>query len=111
MELLTLALFVLSTLGTPEPNNVMLLTSGVNQGLRSGLPHVLGVNVGFSIMVIAVGLGLVSVFQQFPSIYILLKVIGVTYLLYLAYKVATVTSAISTYKGAKPISFTQAAWL
>lgn len=109
MELLTLALFVLSTSGTPGPNNVMLLTSGVNHGLRAGLPHVLGVNVGFSIMVISVGLGLVSVFQQFPSVYTGLKVIGVTYLLYLAYKIATVTSAISTDKEAKPISFMQAA--
>lgn len=109
MELFTLALFVLSTSGTPGPNNIMLLTSGINHGLRPGLPHVLGVNAGFSIMVIGVGLGLVSVFQQFPSVYVVLKVIGVTYLLYLAYKIATSTSAISTNKQAKPISFMQAA--
>lgn len=100
---------MLSTSGTPGPNNIMLLTSGVNFGLRIGIPHVLGVNIGFAIMVISVGLGLVSVFQQFPTFYLVLRMVGVLYLLYLAFKIATASTSISTQKKTKPITFTQAA--
>lgn len=109
MEIITLALFVLSTSGTPGPNNVMLLTSGMNHGLRLSVPHILGINIGFPIMVIAVGLGLVTVFKQFPVVFMTLKIIGVVYLLYLAYKIATIPVDVSTNNKAKPMSFLQAA--
>ena len=63
MEIIALALFVLSTSGTPGPNNIMLLSSGVNFGVKKSLPHIFGINLGFPIMVVAVGLGLAAMFQ------------------------------------------------
>ena len=48
--------FVMSV--TPGPNNVMLLTSGVNYGFRRSIPHMLGITIGFSFMILVVGLGL-----------------------------------------------------
>ncbi|GLX77767.1 lysine transporter LysE [Thalassotalea insulae] len=109
MELIALVLFVLSSSGTPGPNNVMLLTSGVNHGFRKSIPHVLGINIGFPLMVIGVGFGLVTLFKQVPSFYLLLKVIGILYLLYLAYKIATLSGKLSTNEENNPFTFTQAA--
>jgi threonine/homoserine/homoserine lactone efflux protein len=48
--LIALALFCLVTLFTPGPNNLMLMTSGLNFGVRRGVPHLLGVVLGFSLM-------------------------------------------------------------
>ena len=46
-----LALFALVSSITPGPNNVMLATSGLNFGFRRTIPHLLGVSIGFTLMV------------------------------------------------------------
>ena len=111
MEILALALFVLSSSGTPGPNNVMLLTSGANHGIRRSIPHVFGINLGFPFMVLAVGLGLMSLFSVIPFLYEIIKAIGIVYLLFLAYKIATLPTNIEANQTsqAKPLSFIQAA--
>ena len=52
-----MAMFAFVTSVTPGPNNMMLLASGVNFGLRRTVPHMLGISVGHSVMVFLVGLG------------------------------------------------------
>jgi threonine/homoserine/homoserine lactone efflux protein len=89
-ELLSgLALFSFVSSITPGPNNLMLMASGANFGLRRTLPHMLGVGLGFTAMVILVGLGLVSLFDAYPLTYEVLRVASLAYLLFLAWKIAT----------------------
>ena len=106
---IALILFVLSTSGTPGPNNIMILTSGVNHGIKSSIPHVLGVNIGFPVMIICVGLGAMTLFKQWPIAHQLIQIIGIFYLSYLAYKIATMPVQNKIQEGKKPISFLQAA--
>lgn len=95
---------------TPGPNNLMLMASGANFGFRKTIPHMLGVSIGFTFMLILVGVGLAQLFQQFPWTYTVLKYAGTAYLLFLAYKIATATSIGSNAKAnAKPFTFIQAA--
>lgn len=94
---------------TPGPNNLMLMTSGINFGLVKTIPHMLGIDIGFTIMVFLVGLGLAQVFETFPMIYTALKVISVGYLTYLAWKIATSDPLSNNYKRAEPMTFMQAA--
>ena len=54
---------------TPGPNNTMLLASGVNYGFVRSLPHVLGISIGFGLMVVGVGAGLGRLFEDYPSLY------------------------------------------
>ena len=75
--------FALVSSITPGPNNVMLMASGANFGLRATAPHLAGVNVGFMLMVFLVGLGLVGVFAVFPHLYDIVRVAGAIYLLHL----------------------------
>lgn len=110
-ELLTgLALFSLVSSITPGPNNLMLMASGANFGFRRTLPHMLGVGVGFTAMVILVGLGLVSLFEAYPVSYQVLTVVSIVYMGYLAWRIATAAApaAGETTAQGRPITFLQA---
>ncbi|MEZ5802577.1 MAG: LysE family translocator [Rhizobiaceae bacterium] len=95
---------------TPGPNNLMLLASGVNFGFIRTIPHMLGVGIGFFVMLLAVGFGLGAVFTAFPALHLVLKVLGSAYLLYLAWRIATTRSLAKEGKaGAVPMTFLEAA--
>ena len=100
--------FAVATLFTPGPNNVMLMTSGVNYGFRRTLPHVLGVDAGFGFLVLVVGIGLGAIFAAVPALYTVLKFVATAYLLYLAWKIANAGPVEEGGTG-RPFSFLQAA--
>ena len=98
---------------TPGPNNLMLMASGTNFGFQHTIPHILGVAIGFTVMIVLVGAGLIRLFEAYPISYLMLKCLSVVYLLYLAWKIATSVpmdngDTSSTGKG-KPLTFFQAA--
>jgi threonine/homoserine/homoserine lactone efflux protein len=100
--------FQLSMGITPGPNNILVASSGVNFGFRPTIPHILGITVGYPVMLLVVGLGLGRIFMAVPSIHAVLKYICIAYLLYLAWRIAT-TSAIGEARTSRPLSFMQAA--
>ena len=105
-----LALFALVSSITPGPNNLMLMASGANFGFRRTIPHMLGVALGFTVMVLLVGVGLLQVFNAFPVSYLILKVVSVAYLFYLAWKIGTAAPlAGNSDAGGTPFTFVQAA--
>jgi threonine/homoserine/homoserine lactone efflux protein len=108
--ILSITSFALASTMTPGPNNIMLLSSGLTFGYKRTIPHALGVNFGFPAMVISVGLGVGKLFEIFPFIYIILKVFGITYLLWMAWHIANTKGSPSTAnKKDKPFTFLQAA--
>ncbi|MBU2919289.1 MAG: threonine/homoserine/homoserine lactone efflux protein [Psychrosphaera sp.] len=107
--ILALVLFAFASSISPGPNNLMLMSSGANFGFRKTLPHMMGVGLGFTLMVALVGMGVMQVFDLYPASYMILKWCSIVYLVYLSYKVAT--SAPPENKRAnkaKPFSFIQA---
>mmetsp|Transcript_2923 Transcript_2923/g.5118 ORF Transcript_2923/g.5118 Transcript_2923/m.5118 type:complete len:198 (+) Transcript_2923:54-647(+) len=94
---------------TPGPNNLMLMASGANFGFRRTIPHMLGIGIGFTFMVMLVGAGLVQVFDTYPVSYTVLKVGSVLYLLYLAWKIATAAPIKDGQGKGQPMTFLQAA--
>ena len=101
--------FVIVSTVTPGPNNLMMLASGANFGLRRTLPHILGVSFGFPVMIIAVGLGLGFVFSEYPIVHVVLKYVTFAYLLWLAWKIATAGRPDIEDDEARPMTFLQAA--
>ena len=83
--LLALASFTFVASITPGPNNLMLAASGVGFGLRRTVPHMLGVCVGFAVLVLTCGLGIGAVIMQSPAAATALKVAGSGYLVFLAW--------------------------
>jgi threonine/homoserine/homoserine lactone efflux protein len=113
-QFFALVVFAITSFFTPGPNNVMLLTSGVNHGFRRTVPHMAGVTIGYAVMTVLVAIGLGSVFHAHPRIHDVVEAIGVAYLLYLAYRIATapVDRGIDTAgaaTAARPFTFLQAA--
>ena len=86
-EILSIALFWFVTAYTPGPNNVVASYSGFNFGITKTIPHILGVTLGFTSLVIFLTIGLINVFKLFPIIQIIIKYLGSFFLVYLAYKI------------------------
>ncbi len=109
--LAALATFALVTVITPGPNNLMLMASGTNFGFVRTIPHMLGIGLGFPLMVACVGLGVMQVFDLWPLSYILLKTVSVAYLLYLAWRIANAAPPASADGPAegRPLTFLQSA--
>jgi threonine/homoserine/homoserine lactone efflux protein len=103
------SLFALVSSITPGPNNLMLMASGANFGFRRTVPHMLGIGVGFVVMVILVGVGLVGLFEAYPVSYEVLRVLSIGYLMFLAWKIATAAPPEAGKPGGRPFSFLQAA--
>ena len=110
-ELFTgLILFAFVSSITPGPNNLMLMSSGANFGFKQTIPHYFGVGIGFTLMIILVGLGLMQLFDSFPMSYDILKVLSIIYLLYLAFKIARSSNITEQdNEKLKPLTFIQAA--
>ena len=105
-----LLVYALVTSITPGPNNFMLLASGVNFGFVRTVPHMLGIGIGFLVLLLAVGFGLGAVLTAFPALHTVLKIAGGAYLLYLAWKIA-MSRSMGAEAGAKarPMNFLEAA--
>ena len=85
---LAVSLFAFVSSITPGPNNLMLLASGMNFGIRATIPHMLGVNLGFIFLLGCIGMGLGALFTEFPTLATALKWLGSAYLFFLAFNIA-----------------------
>ena len=95
---------------TPGPNNTMLLASGVNFGVRRTLPHLFGISSGFAFMTLILGTGLHQVFVHWPLLLEVLRYLGVAYMVYLAYRLATsAPPSQDVANQGRPLSFLGAA--
>ena len=93
---------------TPGPNNAMVLTSGLKFGFIKSIPHMSGITIGHILQLILVCLGLGKIFQIFPSLQNILKIICAMYLLYLGYKIIGSFSKIKE-DDSRPLKFYEAA--
>ena len=105
---IALASFYFVMYVTPGPNNAMVLTSGIKFGFSKTIPHMSGITIGHVLQVIVVCLGIGKIFQIFPEIQNILKIICAAYLLYLGYKIIGSFSKIKE-DGSRPLKFYEAA--
>ena len=103
-EIFSIALFWFVTAYTPGPNNVVASYSGFNFGITKTLPHIFGVTLGFTSLVLFLSIGLINFFKLFPIVQVVIKYLGTLFLLYLAYKIAF-SSASSEIKKENPVKF------
>jgi threonine/homoserine/homoserine lactone efflux protein len=109
VTLILLVQFAFASSITPGPNNLMLMASGANYGFRRTLPHMLGISLGHSFMVTMVGIVLLQVFDLYPVLNTVLKVLSVAYMLWLAWKIANAVPPSANKVEGKPFTFLQAA--
>jgi len=107
--LIALIGFAVASSITPGPNNLMLMASGANYGMRRTLPHMLGISLGHAFMVAMVGIVLLQVFDTYPILNTILKVVSAAYMIWLAWKIANAVPPEAKKVTGKPFTFLQAA--
>lgn len=85
--LLAISGYAFVTSISPGPSNFLLLASGANFGFARTIPQVLGITLGFTALLLAVGSGLGAILSAFPMLNVVLKIAGGVYLLYLAWRI------------------------
>ncbi|HFK5562478.1 TPA: LysE family translocator [Elizabethkingia anophelis] len=71
---------------SPGPNMIYLISRTITQGRKAGLTSLAGVICGFLFHIVMVSFGLTAVLFAVPYAYVVLKILGTVYLLYLAYQ-------------------------
>lgn len=102
--------FAVAMSATPGPNNTLVAASGARFGMKRTLPHMLGISVGFPVMLVAVAFGAGAVLQATPWLQVGLRWMGAAYLLWLAWTIARSAPHLGTAAaGRRPMGFLQAA--
>lgn len=82
-----MAIYSFVTSVSPGPNNTVLLTLSARFGQKGALPHLIGMVIGLSVMVIAMSAGLGAFFTAYPAVYQVMKYVGFAYVLYMAWRI------------------------
>ena len=89
---------------TPGPNNAVASFSGFNFGIRKTIPLIMGVGIGYTVLVILINFILISAFKNYPIIQEIIRILGTFFLLYLAYKISFSVN-LSNSKNINPVKF------
>lgn len=84
----SVAAFALAMAATPGPNNAMVAASGARFGISRTLPHLLGITLGFPVMLLAVAIGAGQILAALPWLHTTLRWVGTAYILWLAWTIA-----------------------
>jgi len=106
--LAAISVYYVFMFATPGPNNSILTASGIKFGFIKTIPNILGIPTGHSIQLILVCFGLGSLFIQFPFLLNILKYLGATYLLYLAWKMFGSLNVKTTEHKSAPLRYYEA---
>ena len=87
-QLVPLIFFSIAAAFTPGPNNIIGSYSGFNFGIKKSIPLILGVTFGYTILITLAAGGLNIIFNAYPVLKNIIKVIGSIFLIYLAYKIS-----------------------
>ena len=104
-QLVPLVLFGVATGFSPCPNNIMTSYTAFNFGIRKAIPTMLGVILGWTLLVILLQLTSVAVFERFKYIQTIIKVLGTIYLLFIAYKISFGGQTKEKKIDPKPVTF------
>jgi len=96
MEILISFILAVSILAiSPGPDNIFVLMQSVVHGKKYGLATIIGLMTGCIVHTTFVAVGISTIIKENNTIFLVIKILGAVYLLYLAYKVITGGSEIS----------------
>ncbi len=96
METLISFILAVSILAiSPGPDNIFVLMQSVVHGKKYGLATITGLMTGCIVHTTFVAVGISAIIKENNTIFLVIKILGAVYLLYLAYKVITGGSEIS----------------
>jgi threonine/homoserine/homoserine lactone efflux protein len=87
---------------TPGPVNTIILSSGINYGVKKTIPYVSGATIGFTLLLLFIGLGFSQFINAYPFFLTYLAIAGSSYIIYMGYKIAFSKSALEISKKDAP---------
>ena len=103
-QLFPLILFAIAASFSPGPNNIVTSYTSFNFGFKKTIPTMLGVVIGWMLLVIFLQMSSGIIFKKFKEIQITIKILGSIYLLFMAYKISF-SDNITTKTTLKPVTF------
>lgn len=73
---------------TPGPVNMMIISSGINHGVKKTMPFVSGATIGFTLLLVLIGFGLMNIVNLYPSMLLYMESVGAAFIIYMGYKIA-----------------------
>jgi threonine/homoserine/homoserine lactone efflux protein len=101
--LLAMFSFSLAMSITPGPVNMMIISSGVNHGFKTTVPFISGATIGFTLLLILIGFGLMNIVNHFPFLLSFMEVLGASFIIYMGYKIATSRADITVKNQEKKV--------
>ncbi|MEA1914708.1 MAG: LysE family translocator, partial [Campylobacterota bacterium] len=80
---------------SPGPVNMLVISSGINYGVKKTMPFVSGATIGFTLLLICVAFGFITVLDRFPSVLSIIEIAGYTFIIYMGYKIASSSAELS----------------
>jgi threonine/homoserine/homoserine lactone efflux protein len=111
--IIAMCLFAVSMSISPGPVNLVTFSSGLNYGFVPTLPFVAGAALGFTVLLVVVGLGLGEIVALSPVLMQVLAYAGTAFICYMGYKIASAHPELPGASESQPQFFQGAAlqWL
>jgi threonine/homoserine/homoserine lactone efflux protein len=90
---------------TPGPVNMMIITSGINNGFVKTFSFISGASIGFTLLLILIALGLKSFLDEYPLFLEYLGYFGSSFIIYMGYKIATSKPNLESENSIKELKF------
>jgi threonine/homoserine/homoserine lactone efflux protein len=96
--LLAMFSFALVMSITPGPVNMIILSSGINHGIKNTMHYVTGATLGFILLLLFIGFGFSQFINAYPFFLTYLAIAGSLYIIYMGYKIASSKADIQVSK-------------
>ncbi|KAB7886504.1 LysE family translocator [Poseidonibacter ostreae] len=90
---------------SPGPVNMMIITSGINNGFSKTFSFISGATIGFTFLLIVIALGLKTLLDEYPLFLEYLGYVGSLFIIYMGYKIASSTPNIELENSMKKLKF------
>ena len=99
-----LILFLLPLAYSPGPGNMFFAANGARFGFRSTVPANAGYHIATWAVTAAIGLGFIVALDEYPTLFVALKLAGSLYVLWIAWKMFK-SGTLEQQETARPASF------
>ena len=87
---------------SPGPVNMVIVSSGASYGVRKTFSFVSGATIGFTLLLLFIGLGFYKVIGIYPNFLKYLAVAGSIFIIYMGYLIATSKPELNIEKQKQP---------
>ncbi len=88
---------------SPGPVNMIIISSGINNGFRKTFTFISGATIGFTLLLGFIGFGFYNVMELFPNFLNYLAFFGSGFIIYMGYKIATSNKSLEINKSEKKV--------